>query len=127
MVVDVIIIEDLAGLFYVGVPEEERSKPQRLLVSLKIFADFTSAAANDDLTNTVDYFAVSRAVLALSQGRSWRLIEKLAIDIAGLVLADTNALEVTVEVKKFIIPEARYVAVRAHRSRNSAPSGTIEV
>ena len=114
--VDAIIIEDLAGLYHVGVPDEERAKPQRLLVSLTIDCDFSRAAQLDDIAATIDYFAVSQRVLGLSKGRSWKLIEKLASDIASMVILDFKALAVTVEIKKFIIAEARYVAVRIERS-----------
>jgi 7,8-dihydroneopterin aldolase/epimerase/oxygenase len=69
------------------------------------------------LRETIDYYAVSRRLLAFGEGRSWKLIETLAVDIAAMVLADFGAEAVTVEVKKFIIPEARHVSVRLTRER----------
>jgi dihydroneopterin aldolase len=45
------------------------------------------------------------------------LIETLASDIAALVLREFGARRVHVEVKKFIIPEARHVSVRISRPR----------
>jgi len=56
-------------------------------------------------------------LLAYGQGRTWRLIEKLAADIAELMLTEFHPRAVTVEVRKFIIPETRYVAVRLRRAR----------
>ena len=71
-----------------------------------------AAAQSDGIADTIDYYAVTQRLLKLGEGREWKLIEKLAADIAGLILAEFKPLAVTVEVKKFIIPEARYVAVK---------------
>ena len=57
------------------------------------------------------------ALLTFGEGRSWKLIEKLAADIAALVLSDFGAEAVSVEVKKFIIPETRHVSVRMTRRK----------
>lgn len=112
-----IIIKDLEVFFHVGVPDEERAKPQRLLLTVEMEHDFTEAARTDDLNGTIDYFAVTLRLLKLGEGRSWKLIEKLAGDIADLVLAGFPAVAVTVEVKKFIIPQTQFVAVRIQRNR----------
>lgn len=112
---DIITIEDLEVFFRVGVPDSERATPQRLLIGISIEHDFAAAAATDDLTATIDYYAVSRAILRFGEGQSWKLIEKLATDVATLVLKQFNVSRVTVEVKKFIIPEAKYVSVRVTR------------
>jgi dihydroneopterin aldolase len=112
---DQIILRDLEVHYQVGVPAEERAQPQRLLLSLEIDGDFAAAAAADDLARTIDYFAVSRRLLRFGDGRSWKLIETLAVDIAEAVRIEFGARSVGVEVKKFILPEARYVAVRVRR------------
>lgn len=115
---DIIVIQDLEVSYHVGVPDAERAQPQRLLLSLALKHDFTVAATTDDLTRTIDYYALSRRLLRFGDGRSWRLIETLAVEIAEMVLADFGAVEVTVEVKKFILPEARHVAVQVVRTRH---------
>lgn len=117
---DTITLTDLEVHYRVGVPDVERAQAQRLLLSVEMQCDFTRAAASDDLRETIDYYAVSRRLLAFGEGRSWKLIEKLAADIATMVLADFGAQAVTVEVKKFIIPEARQVSVRLTRTRQPA-------
>jgi 7,8-dihydroneopterin aldolase/epimerase/oxygenase len=114
---DHILIEELEVSYRVGVPDLERATPQRLLLNLDIRTDLASAAASDDLGQTIDYFALTRRLLALGKGRSWKLIEKLAVEIAELVLTEFQAAAVEVEVRKFIVPETRYVAVRVARSR----------
>jgi FolB domain-containing protein len=113
---DTITIADLEVRYHVGVPDEERAVPQRLLLTVEMRSDFAVAAATDDLTKTIDYHAVSRRLLAFGEGRSWKLIERLAADVADMVLAEFAPASVTVEVKKFILPETRHVAVKVERT-----------
>ena len=112
-----ISIVDLEVFYRVGVPDAERAQPQRLLLTIGMEADFTAAAQTDGIADTIDYYAVTQRLLKLGEGREWKLIEKLAADIAGLILAEFKPLAVTVEVKKFIIPEARHVAVTLTQAR----------
>ena len=113
---DKIIISDLEVYYRVGVPDAERAKPQRLLISVEMTLDFAAAATAEDLTKTIDYDAVTRRLLGFGEGRSWKLIERLAADIAEMILAEFAPDTVSVEVKKFVVPEARYVAVQLTRT-----------
>jgi dihydroneopterin aldolase len=106
-----ISIVDLEVFYRVGVPDAERAQPQRLLLTVGLDTDFSAAARSDSIADTIDYFAVTQRLLKFGDGREWKLIEKLAADIADAVLAEFKPLEVSVEVKKFIIPEARHVSV----------------
>jgi 7,8-dihydroneopterin aldolase/epimerase/oxygenase len=112
---DQLIIRDLEVFYHVGVPDDERAQTQRLLLTIEMEGDWRTAAADDDLTQTIDYFAVSRLLLRFGEGRSWKLIETLAVDLAEAIRAGFKVPAVVVEVKKFILPEARYVAVRIRR------------
>jgi 7,8-dihydroneopterin aldolase/epimerase/oxygenase len=114
---DCITIQDLEVFCHVGVPDAERARPQRLLLTVTMHHDVTAAARVDDLAQTVDYHAVSQRLLRLGDQRSWRLIETLAVEIAELVLKEFRCAAVTVEVKKFILPQAAHVSVRVHRTR----------
>jgi FolB domain-containing protein len=114
---DTITLADLEVFYRVGVPDEERAKPQRLLLTVELNVDFAAAAATDDLAQSIDYYAVAQRLLHFGDGRSWRLIEKLASDLAQMALAEFKPAAVKVEVKKFVLPEARYVSVSVERSR----------
>lgn len=120
---DTIIIRQLEVFYRVGVTEQERARPQRLLLSLEMAHDVSSAAATDDLIRTIDYHAVCQRLLQFGQGRTWKLIETLAVEIATLVRTEFKAAAVTVEVRKFVIPEARWVGVRLSRGPRSAGPG----
>jgi len=112
---DHILISDLEVFYQVGVTEEERATPQRLLLTLDLAHDFKSATASDNLADTIDYFAVSQRLLRFGEGCHWELIETLAVDIARMILEEFRPRSVTVEVKKFAVPQANHVAVRVTR------------
>lgn len=112
-----ITIHELEVFFHVGVPAEERTKPQRLLLTIEMEHDFRTAATTDDIAATIDYFDVAQKVIALGKGRSWKLIEKLGSDVADLVLTGYRPATVTVTVKKFPIPQAAHVSVTLTKQR----------
>src|SRR3989442_4710701 len=112
-----ITIVDLEVTWRVGVSDEERAKPQRLLLTIDMDYDFSSAAISDRVSKTIDYFAVAQHVTKFGDGRSWKLIEKLATDIADEVLSHFHPEAVTVEVKKFPLTQARHVSVSLTKAR----------
>ena len=114
---DLIHIEQLELSVHIGVPEEERAQTQRLTVSLTLQPTRGLAALADDLSNTVDYFAVCRAVQKFAAERPRRLLETLAEEIAELVLTRFPIAAVDIELRKFILPDTAYVAVRLSRKR----------
>jgi FolB domain-containing protein len=113
-----ISIVELGVLYCVGVPDEERARPQRLLLTVEMEIDFSVAARTDSIADTVDYYAVSQRLLIFGQGRTWKLVEKLAVDICEMILTEFKPQSVTVEVKKFPIQQARHVSVTATRKLN---------
>jgi len=110
-----ISLVDLEVFYRVGVPDAERARPQRLLLTVDMDFDFSAAAKTDVIADTIDYFAVSQRLLKFGDGREWKLIEKLAADLADVVLSEFKPQSVTVEVKKFPIPQARHVSVKLTR------------
>jgi FolB domain-containing protein len=112
-----ITIVDLEVFYRVGVSDEERSRPQRLLLTIDIKFDFSSAAVSGRVGRSIDYSEVARHLFKLGESRSWRLIESVATDIANKILSDFHPESVTVEVKKFSLPEARYVSVSLTKQR----------
>ena len=114
---DTIVIEQLELSAYVGVPDEEQMVPQRLTVSLRMEVERDFRGLDDDITKTVDYFAVCGAVEALVAERPRRLIETLGEEIAATVLRYFTVAAVEVELRKFILRDTKFVAVRLRRER----------
>jgi FolB domain-containing protein len=112
-----ISIVDLEVFYRVGVPDEERAKPQKLLLTIEMESPFAKAAKSDSIADTIDYFAVSQRLLKFGDGKSWKLIEKLAADICEMILAEFKPKKISVEVKKFPVPQAQFVSVILKRKQ----------
>jgi dihydroneopterin aldolase len=103
-----------------GVKEEERVLGQRFVIDLEAGGDFRAAARADDPALCVDYAAVYDLVAERVQGGPFRLIEALAEDLAGSVLARFPVDYVKVRVAKPHAPLAgvfREAAVEIERSK----------
>lgn len=115
---DTITISDLEVFYCVGVPDKERSAPQRLLITLQIFCSFDNASKSDSISDAVDYQRVVDILKNFGAGKSWRLIETIANEIARVILSEFDSIyAISVEVKKFIIPETKYISVKLTRTR----------
>jgi len=112
---DRILIEALELSSFLGVPDEERTTAQRLTVSLVLEPIRDFRALDDRIENAVDYFILCEFVKSLSQARPQRLIETLAEEIATGLLARFPLHAVEVELRKFILPDTQFVAVRIRR------------
>ena len=112
-----IAIVDLEVLYCVGVSEEERANPQRLLLSVELNLNFESASVSDRIEKTIDYNEIAQDLLKYGEGRSWKLLEKLVANVADRIMTQYHPQSVTVEAKKFAIPQARFVSVALSRAR----------
>jgi FolB domain-containing protein len=115
---DTIAIKDLQVFYHIGVTESERASAQRLLLTIELQHDFSAAVAGDNLAETVDYDALCQRLLCFGEGCHWCLIETLGADIAAMILEDYPARSVSVEVKKFCVPQVDHVSIRLTRSRH---------
>ncbi len=106
-----ITIVDLEVFYCVGVTEEERSKPQRLLLTVDMSVDFSIAAVSDRIERTINYQSLVEELLKFGEHRDWKLLEKLVTNIADRILLEYRPETVYVEAKKFSIPQARFVSV----------------
>ena len=114
---DRIRIESLELSSFIGVPDEERATAQRLTASLVLEPIRGFRALDDRLENTVDYFAVCEFVKSLARARPRRLLETLAEEIAGELLARFPLRAVEIELRKFILPDTAFVAIQLRRER----------
>lgn len=120
---DLIRVVDLEVWTHIGVPDEERAQPQRLLITVEIRGgDFRRAAKADDVRQTVDYAAVAQWIRNTAEERPRHLIETLAEDISARLSKVFPIDNLMVEIKKFILPDAQYVSVVIERHRTTAPA-----
>jgi 7,8-dihydroneopterin aldolase/epimerase/oxygenase len=114
---DQIEIRRLRISTHIGVPDAERESPQVLWVSVKMTPtqDFDGLA--DEISNSVDYYAVSLELEALAAARPRRLIETLATDLAQHLLVSHPLSHVAITIEKHILPNTECVAVHLERRR----------
>ena len=106
----------------IGVTAQERAFPQRLTVSLTLYPQEGFDRLEDRIENTINYSAVCQTLRELAAAdRERRLIETFALEIAEAVLARFGACAaVDVDLRKYVLPDTDYVAVRLSRSRSAA-------
>ena len=115
---DTVHIQQLELSAFIGVPPEERAQPQRLTVNLTLEPVTAFRDTADELSRAVDYFAVCKAIQALARERPRKLIETLASEIADALLAQFAIASVEVELRKYILPDTEFVAVRLRREQS---------
>jgi FolB domain-containing protein len=109
-------IEQLEISARIGVPETERATPQRLTASITLWPATDPRDLNDDVNRTVNYSTVREETKKFAAKRSDKLIETLAYELAGHLLTHFPVTRVAIELRKFVLPDAQYVAVRLSRS-----------
>ncbi|GAA3411697.1 dihydroneopterin aldolase [Paenibacillus hodogayensis] len=84
-----------------GLFPEENKLGQRFYVDLTLSLDLSEAGRTDEIGTTVNYAELYERVKQIVEGRTFRLIEALAENIASDVLHQyTNVNDVTVRVIK---------------------------
>jgi len=115
---DKIIIRDLLVQGIIGINPEERIQKQDILVNVCMYTDITQAGRSDDLNFSVNYGSVANRVRErIEQGQDL-LVEKLALDLAQLILQEFATERVVVRVEKpTAVKDAKAVGVEIERSR----------
>jgi 7,8-dihydroneopterin aldolase/epimerase/oxygenase len=104
---------------HIGVPDEERASPQELCVNIEMEPRVSFADLRDEIRCGVDYHQVSLHIEKLASASPRKLIETLALDIAEMILRDFAVAKVKVEIEKYILSNADFVAVSILRSRHN--------
>lgn len=110
---DTICINGLEINCCIGVPEEERAEPQRLVANVSLTPPTTFAGMQEDIDQTINYDALARHLIALAQEQPTILLETLCHRLATACVQDFGATSATVELHKFILPFTQSVSVRS--------------
>jgi 7,8-dihydroneopterin aldolase/epimerase/oxygenase len=112
---DRIHIEQLEVSTHIGVPEKERATRQRLTVSITLWPRHNAQDLGDDIDKTVNYSAVAEATKSFVHDQSLNLIETLADRLATHLLAKFAIQKITLELRKFVLEDAKYASVTVTR------------
>jgi dihydroneopterin aldolase len=110
-------IVDLEVKSKIGVPLDERSAFQRLLVSLRFQIESGFEELKDQFASTIDYASVAGETRRIAESNERQLAETLASEIADTLMRLFPMRRLDVELKKFILPNARYISVKTTRLR----------
>lgn len=117
---DHILIRNLHARGPIGITEEERSRPQDILINVTVGTDTRAAAQSDRIDDCINYSTLTKQVLRLVEGNQRKTVEALAGDIADLCLEHPLAQTATVRVEKTSI--VRFTdAVGVEIERSKAP------
>jgi 7,8-dihydroneopterin aldolase/epimerase/oxygenase len=120
-------IRDLRAVGIHGVLDEERVRAQPFSLDLDVWFDTGPAAASDCLDDTVDYGAVASLATKIVSSTSFRLLEALASDVAGKVMASDPRIErVSVTARKLRPPvpaDIGSIGVRVVCARDAKAQG----
>src|SRR6058998_503387 len=106
---DEIHIEQLEISARIGVPEEERANPQRLIVNISFWPYQQTRDLADKIDRTVNYSAVAEETKRFVRDQSVNLIETLADRLATHLLKTFPIQKVVVELRKFTLEDDKYV------------------
>ena len=113
---DKILIKNLRAKTLLGLYPHERLQTQQVIFTLCLFVDTLTSGITDNISDTVDYEAVSREIVTLCESSSFKLVEALANRVATLVLEKFKVSRILVTVEKRTIDFADAVMVEVDRS-----------
>jgi len=110
-------INKLELMCRIGVPEEERVNPQKVVVSLRFQISETFQSLEDRFERTIDYARVAAEVEKVVGMTGAHLIETLIVQISDALIARFPMDRLQIELRKFILPNTSYVSVTVDRRR----------
>ena len=118
---DTIFITDLKVETRIGVYEWEKHVRQPVLLNIEIAMPDSRAGATDELADALDYAAVVERLKAFLSDHPHSLLERLAEEVAGLILREFKAPWVRVQLAKLSpLPGVRQLGVRIERGLRPA-------
>lgn len=117
---DTITIKNLEVWTFIGVPDEERAQQQKLEITVTFSLEtLHQAALTDDVNFTINYYNVAQRIKYVAGLRERKLIETLAEELTRDLLKQFELKKIELEIRKFIIPDCRYISLKISRSKES--------
>lgn len=116
---DIVFIEQLSVITTIGVYDWEQTIEQKLVFDIEMGWDNRAAAKSDDVNDCLSYADVSEAVISHVEGQRFALVERVAEEVAELLLSRFNSPWVRIKVSKpGAVARAANVGVVIERSQN---------
>lgn len=113
---DRVLIEGLSVETVIGAYDWERTIRQRLTLDLELATDIRPAAADDDLTKTLDYAAISSRIIEFADASHFELVETFAERLVAMLREEFTIPWIGLTLRKpGAVAEASAVGVRIER------------
>jgi len=96
----VVTIKGLEPEAVIGCYDWERTIKQRLVIDLAMTTDFASATKSDDLSDALDYAAISEHVISFVERTEFQLLEALSAAIAGEIFQNWSVTQLRIDIDK---------------------------
>lgn len=117
---DTVFIKQLCVITTIGVYDWEQTIQQKLLLDIEMAWDNRKAAKSDNVADCLSYAEVADLVLAHVQNNKFALVERVAEEVAELLLRTFATPKVSIRVTKpSAVAHAKAVGVQIVRSGNN--------
>ncbi|WP_145527134.1 bifunctional dihydroneopterin aldolase/7,8-dihydroneopterin epimerase [Yersinia frederiksenii] len=117
---DIVFIEELSVITTIGVYDWEQTIQQKLVFDIEMGWDNRKAAVSDDVNDCLSYADISDTVIKHVESQRFALVERVAEEIAELLLQRFNSPWVRIKVSKpGAVAQARNVGVVIERGLRS--------
>lgn len=109
---DIVFIEQLEVITTIGVYDWEQEIKQKLILDIEMAHDNRPAGRSDDVADALDYAQVSQAVIEHIESGRFLLVERVAEEIAELIMARFGVKGIRIRLTKpGAVPQAKGVGV----------------
>ncbi|AKH64197.1 MULTISPECIES: bifunctional dihydroneopterin aldolase/7,8-dihydroneopterin epimerase [Photorhabdus] len=115
---DIVFIEELAVITTIGVYDWEQTIKQKLVFDIEMGWDNKRASSSDNVEYCLDYAKVSEAIINHVENQNFALVERVAEEVADLLLNRFNSPWVRIKVSKpRAVAQARQVGIIIERKK----------
>jgi len=97
---DIVFIEQLNVITTIGAYDWEQTIKQKLVFDIEMAWDNRKSAASDDVNDCLSYADVSDAVIEHVSSQNFALVERVAEEVAALLLTRFNSPWVRIKLSK---------------------------
>ncbi|CAH5459965.1 bifunctional dihydroneopterin aldolase/7,8-dihydroneopterin epimerase [Enterobacter sichuanensis] len=116
---DIVFIEQLSVITTIGVYDWEQTIEQKLVFDIEMGWDNRKSAKSDDVNDCLSYADISETVIAHVEGQRFALVERVAEEVAELLLSKFNSPWVRIKLSKpGAVARAANVGVIIERGTN---------
>ncbi|NJQ20339.1 bifunctional dihydroneopterin aldolase/7,8-dihydroneopterin epimerase [Pantoea sp. LS15] len=116
---DIVFIEQLSVITTIGVYDWEQTIEQKLVFDIEMGWDNRKSAKSDDVNDCLSYADISETVIAHVEGQRFALVERVAEEVAELLLKKFNSPWVRIKLSKpGAVARAANVGVIIERGTN---------